>query len=353
MKKNILLILTGGTIVQSNKDGMLLIDEKAKNPNILDKINNNKEKLNLNKIDLSNLFKLDSSNITPVYWNKIIEEIKNNYDFYDAFIVLHGTDTLSYTCSAISYAMSNINKPIIFTGSQVPFDSIGSDAEMNIENAIRIATQEEIELKGVICVFASHIICGTRVKKVDEFNYDAFENFNNDDLGRIGCKIHFNYPQIEKHNSKYGNAKSSKDLIILQNFAMDKIVVLNEFPGLNKNYIENLIDLGVKGIVFRTYAGGNSNVGDENDSFENLRTLYKYLLAKKIPITVISQPPKGNTTMSDYKPGIIAKSLGAIPAHDMSTEALTVKLGWLIGQNLSYEEIKSKLEENVRGEINL
>lgn len=353
MRKKILLITTGGTILQTKVDGIFKIDDKRDSNCLLEQIIKNKEQLNIDKIDVHDSFKLDSSNITPFYWKKIIDEIYLNYDLYDAFIIIHGTDTLSYTCAALSYAMTDISKPVVLTGAQVPFDSVGSDAEMNLENAIRVATQDDVELKGIICVFGSYIMAGTRVKKISEFSYDAFENFNNTEIGRIGAKIHFNRLSVEKHNSKYGNAKTKEELNVADKFAMDKIVVLNEFPGLNHTFINALIESGVKGIVLRAYADGNSNIGDENDTFDNLREMYIMLEENKIPLAVISQPTKGNTTMNNYKPGIIAKQLGGVPAYDMSTEALTVKMGWLIAQDLSYEEIKSKLLENIRGEIEI
>lgn len=353
MKKNLLLITTGGTISQTEIDGIFHIDSSKNGSCILNQILKKTDELNINNIDICDLFQLDSSNITPFYWGKIINEIKINYSKYDAFIVLHGTDTLSYTCAALSYAMTNLDKPVILTGSQVPFNSVGSDAELNLENAIRVATQDIVKLKGIICVFGSHIITGTRVKKLSEFNYDAFENFNTSDLGRIGTKLRFNNIQVNNHNSKYGNAKSSDDLIVLPNFSMDSIVVLNEFPGLNKKCFEVLVDAGIKGFVLRSYAGGNSNVGKSTDTFENLRSAYEYLQEKQIPLAIISQPFQGNTTMDAYEPGKLAKELGGIPTYDMSTEALCVKLGWLIGQNLSYNEIKNALLQNIRNEIDL
>lgn len=353
MRKKILLITTGGTILQTKVNGIFKIDEQKSTNCLLDQIIKHKEELNIDEIDVHDAFKLDSSNITPKYWKKVIDEIYSNYDLYDAFVIIHGTDTLSYTCAALSYSMPNISKPVVLTGAQVPFNSIGSDAELNLENAIRVATQDDVNLKGIMCVFGSHIMTGTRVKKISEFSYDAFENFNNDGIGRIGTKIHFNEFAVKEHNNKYGEAKSCKELNIMDEFAMDKVIVLNEFPGLNKKFIKSMIESGVKGIVFRTYADGNSNVGDENDKFENLREVYKLLEENQIPLAIISQPSQGNTTMNNYKPGKLAKDLGGVPAYDMSTEALTVKLGWLIGQNLSYEEIKDMLLEDIRGEIRI
>ena len=353
MKKRLLLITTGGTILQTKVNGIFKIDEDKKSSCLLEQIIKHKEELNLDKIDVHEVFKLDSSNITPYHWKKIIDEIYVNYDSYDAFVIIHGTDTLSYTCAALAYAITNISKPVILTGAQVPFGTVGSDAELNLENAIRVATQEDLKLKGIICVFGSYIMTGTRVKKISEFSYDAFENFNNTEIGRIGAKIHFNSFSVAEHNSNYGEANASEELKIIDKFAMNEIIVLNEFPGLNSNFINGLIQSGVKGIIIRAYADGNSNVGSEKDKFDNLREMYKMLEKNRIPLAVISQPSKGNTTMNNYKPGKLAKDLGGVPAYDMSTEALTVKLGWLVGQNLSYQEIKDKLVENIKGEIEI
>lgn len=353
MRKKLLLITTGGTILQTKVNGIFKIDEQKNTSCLLDQVIKHKEELNIDQIDVHDVFKLDSSNITPNYWKKIIDEIYANYDLYDAFVITHGTDTLSYTCAALSYAMTNISKPVVLTGAQVPFNSVGSDAELNLENAIRVATQDDVNLKGIMCVFGSHIMTGTRVKKISEFSYDAFENFNNDGIGRIGTKIHFNDFAVKEHNNKYGEAKTYEELEIIDEFAMDEVMVLNEFPGMNCNFVNSLIESGVKGIILRAYADGNSNVGSKEDKFENIRGIYEMLRGMEIPLAIISQPSQGNTTMDNYKPGKLAKELGGVPAFDMSTEALTVKLGWLLGQELNYNEIRNMLLKNVRGEIRI
>ena len=138
---------------------------------------------------------MDSSDITPKHWIDLVNLIEVNYDEYDSFIVTHGTNTLGYTCAALSFAFANLNKPVILTGSQVPSGMPGSDALTNLNNAIRVAVWPYHPVKGIVAVFGSHIITGTRVKKSTEFDYDAFQSFTSASIGRIGRIINI-VPEI-------------------------------------------------------------------------------------------------------------------------------------------------------------
>ena len=330
--KKILLFTTGGTLAQENINGILDISNN-KNSDFF------KKYIDYNNIDIKELFSKDSSNIIQDDWNIIINGILENAEKYDGFIILHGTDTMAYSSCALALALGNIKKPILLTGGQIPLGNIGSDGKMNIDNCIRVIN--ETDLYGVYLVFGSHIIEGTRVKKESELDYDAFTSFADTCIGRIGVKIKLNRYNANKYMYKY-NDKSVNKI----EFAMDKICVLNEFPSINKNIFKSLINSGIKAFIFRTYADGNLCI-------DELKDVIIYLKKEKIPLVIISQPDRGCTTMSNYSVGKTAKELGCIPAFDMTTEALTVKLGWLLGQNLNYNEIIKKLNENIRGEINI
>jgi len=331
--KKVLILTTGGTLAQEGNNGVLDIVE-SKNSDFLKNI------LTYNEDDvyIKDLFAKDSSNIIQEDWGIIINEIINNISNYDGFIILHGTDTMAYTSAALSLALGGVKKPILLTGGQIPLGYVGTDGKMNIDNCIRIIN--ETDLYGVYLVFGSYIIAGTRVKKVSELDYDAFESFSDTCIGRVGVKIRLDYDNVNKYMSTY-NTQNNKI-----KFAMDKICVLNEFPSINKRIFTSLVENGIKAFIFRAYADGNLCIAE-------LEEIIKYLREKEIPIAIISQPDRGCTTMANYVVGQRAKELGAVPTFDMTTESLTVKLGWLIAQDLSYEEIRSKLNENIRGEIRI
>ena len=183
--KKVLLISTGGTIA-----GNIAGNENQVDANTFSKLLNNVSKMVKNKwnIDLEvsaedleengKALNLDSSDILPKHWRLLSNTVRENYDNYDAFVITHGTNTLGYTSAALSFAFENIDKPVILTGSQVPMDFPGADAMMNLENAIRVAIWPYDKIRGVIVVFGSRIISGTRVKKETEFDYDSFSSFS-------------------------------------------------------------------------------------------------------------------------------------------------------------------------------
>lgn len=353
MGKKILLITTGGTISQEhNKDGTAVTTEEKLSKTLLTGIDSKKESYGIASITSIDAFNIDSSNLTPDRWKTLCDIIIEKYDDFDSFIITHGTNTLGYTCAALSFAFSKIGKPIILTGSQVPWGEYGADAEMNLENAFRVAARSD-QLRGVLAVFGSHIITGTRVKKTTEFDYDAFKTFNSKaSLGRIGRVLRFDPDSVNEHNIKYGIARKKYDILCSSMFNMNDIVSLTEFPGMNKHFFERLVEVGAKGFILRSSGAGDPNIGDENDKIDNLRDAFKYLYEKKIPIVVTTQAPDGVASMNVNEPGVKARELGAIPAWDMSMEAMTTKLGWLLAQGFDYYNIVRQMSENIRGELN-
>ncbi len=280
--------------------------------------------------------------------------IYKKYDEFDAFIITHGTNTLGYSCAALSFAFANLNKPVVLTGSQVPSGMPGSDALTNLNNAMRVAVWPyQPAIKGVVAVFGSHIITGTRVKKNTEFDYDAFESFSTGSIGRIGRIININKQNLIKHHGYlqsdfYNPALSKEDLICKNDFDMN-IASLTEFPGMSSDIIINLVEKNdIKGFIFRAFGAG--------DVSHNLHPAFEYLKGKGIPIVVTTQAPNGNSNFQVNKPGQDLKEKGyAIPAYDMSIESQTTKFGWLLAQKakreLSYKDIGNKMITDMRGEI--
>lgn len=360
--KKILLISTGGTIAgQVAKDKQ--DSQKMRNPDdfsatIKPTRSYFEDKWNIDiEIDNEELCNLDSSDILPEHWVGLVKLIVEHYDNYDSFIITHGTNTLGYTCAALSFALANLNKHVILTGSQVPSGIPSSDALTNLNNAIRVAIwpYDETKLKGVVAVFGSHIITGTRVKKSTEFDYDALQSFSTVSIGRIGRIINFNKENLEKHNGYletkfYNRALISKDLIIENDFDM-RIASLTEFPGMNKDIFRNLVENNeIKGFIFRAFGAG--------DVSHHLHESLEYLKEEEIPIIVTTQAPNGNSNFQVNEPGQCLKEKElAIPAYDMSIESQTTKLAWLLAKRgkgkLSYEEIKREMIIDYRGEINV
>lgn len=284
-------------------------------------------------------------------WELLIQTIYDQYDNYDAFMVTHGTNTMGYSTAAVSYALGNLGKPIVFTGSQVSYNILGTDAVVNLENALRVITEQE-QLIGVFLIFGSKIITGTRVKKITEFDYDAFKTFGRlADVGYIGNTITINQESLDRHLSYLGTKSKTKTGLEVKNHFDNNIISLTEFPGLKAEYIIKLAESGVKGFILRATGAGDPNIAKDDCDYPNLREAFVYLQKHKIPIVVTTQAPDGVSSMNINEPGILAKQLGAIPAWDMSMETMVTKLSWLIANDYSYEEIQKLMLTSFRGEI--
>jgi len=360
----ILLISTGGTIagnVADDKKGGDITTKKADADDFSKLIkpteSHFKEKWGIDiEISTEELCNEDSSDILPEHWKGLVNIIVEKYDSYDSFIITHGTNTMGYTSAALSFAISNLNKPVIITGSQVPSGMPGSDALTNLNNALRVAVWPyHPTVKGVVAVFGSHIITGTRVKKNTEFDYDAFQSFTTASIGRIGRIININKINLEKHlnyleTDSYNKALMAVDLVYKNDFDM-RIASLTEFPGMSKDIFKSLVENNdIKGFVFRAFGAG--------DVSTKLHSAFEYLKDNEIPIVVTTQAPNGNSNFQVNEPGQkLHKNKIAIPAYDMSIESQTTKLGWLLAQkrdeNLTYADIYREMIHDIRGEVNV
>jgi L-asparaginase len=364
----ILLMTTGGTFGQVKNEQSISTFADSQNEKLLSKdyieelilsFKDAPKTEAIEKIDEISLFKKDSSNIIPEDWGKMVQNITEKYDDYHAFIIVHGTNTLGYTCAALSFALGRLGKPVVLIGSQIPYGYPGSDAKTNFENALRVVTQKKrTDLAGVMVIFGSQIISGARVEKTTEFAFDAFRAFFWGTLGVVGVDVEFNTKELDEHlqflNPK---AKYKSGLDINDKFSMDEIIVLNEFPGMTSDLLKMLVDSNmangknVKGIILRSTGAGDPNV-IKGEGQQSLNEGFQYLQEKQIPIIVATQSPDGVASMEINEPGYYAKeSFGVIPAWDMSIEAATIKLAWLIAQKFSYERIRSMMIQNFRGEV--
>lgn len=360
--KKILLITTGGTIA-----GQIAMDKRDDQDSrtadefselIKPTVYSLKRRWDIEvDIDSFELDNVDSSDIVPQHWTKLAALIKEKYDEYDSFIITHGTNTLGYTCAALSFALANLNKPVILTGSQVPSSVSGTDALTNLNNAMRIAVWPRVRnpIKGILAVFGSYIITGTRVKKDTEFDYDAFKSFGTASIGRIGRIINIDESNLAKHlryltTSQYPMARKAKNLICDNDFDT-RIVSLTEFPGLSPDIFKSIVENNdIKGFILRAFGAG--------DASNYLRPAFEFLKSEEIPIVVTSQAPNGISNFQVNEPGQHLRDNNlAIPAYDMSIESQTTKLAWLLAKKnkgeLNYSQICQEMVHDIRGEINV
>jgi len=356
MKKNILILFTGGTIA-----GNVAVTEANKGmksgtqsfANIVEDASGIIKRTWGTEIEyqIKELYNIDSSNILPEHWSKITNTVKQEYDNFDAFLIMHGTNTMGYTSSALSFALDNIGKPVVLTGAQVPLGYLGSDATMNLVNSLRICVWNYATVMGVMAVFGSKVITGARVKKGTDYDYDPFQSFQSGTIGDIGRYIRLSSAALEKHNSylskRHPLATSADSLINVNTFDTEKIVSITEHPGLKAELLTNLVDHNdLKGVVLRSFGAGDPN--------SRLFPFFEHLKEKKIPIVVTTQAPSGVSNFQVNETGqYLAEHDLAIPAHDMSMESMVTKLSWLVGQGKSYADIKTIMLEDLHGEIHI
>lgn len=354
--KRILVIFTGGTVAGNVAKSNVSQNVKSDPNSFMSILNSSIDIIKKNwNIEISpsivELFNVDSSNIQPENWTAIIGKIQEKYDDFDAFVVLHGTNTMGYTAGALSFALENINKPVIMTGAQVPLGYLGTDAVTNLVNALRLAVWEYHDVKGVIAVFGSKIISGTRVKKGTDFDYDPFRSFQTGTLGQIGRFMRIDDAALRKHVSYLSKYKplaiQSRVLSVKKDFDTKSIASLTEFPGMSADLFKSLVESNnIKAFIFRAFGAG--------DPSSHHFPAFEYLKSVKIPIVVTTQAPNGVASFQVNESGQYLKEHDlAIPAHDMSMEAMVTKLGWLLAQKMDYEQIKIKMLEDLHGEINV
>ena len=307
------------------------------------------------KITQDDYKRLDSSDIKPEHWIGLADRIQSRFDEFDSFVIAHGTNTLGYTCAALSFALANSGKPIILTGSQVPLGQPGSDAKTNLENAIRLATwrRGDLSMAGVICVFGSHIITGTRVKKSTEFDYDAFSSFGAASIGRIGRIIDVDDANLAKHRkdleTTYYPIAMTRDRLVCENHFETNIASLTEFPGMDYDLLKVLYtQKKTKGFIIRAFGAGDMS----NSSHDVLR----FLKEREVPVVVTTQAPNGNANLQVNQPGQdLEKEKLAIPTYNMNIESQTAKLMWLLwkkeNEGLKYETLCTMMRADMRGEI--
>ncbi|NGX83258.1 asparaginase [Aequorivita sp. KMM 9714] len=336
---NILLIYTGGTI------GMIKDFETGALRNFnFDELLNHIPELKLLDCNITTTSfpePIDSSNMNPKYWVDIATIIEENYDEIDGFVVLHGSDTMSYTASALSFMLENLGKPVIFTGSQLPIGDLRTDAKENLITSIQIASLRE---KGVpkiaeVCLYFEYkLYRGNRTTKINAEHFEAFESPNYPDLVQSGLHLVVNNEALYKPNRR-------KKLKVHKTMESN-ILLVKIFPGIDESTIKYLFDYPeMKGLVLETYGAGN--VTTEEWFINSLKNVIK----RRIPVINVTQCTGGSVNMGLYETSTELKKMGVISAKDSTTEAALAKLMYLLGENVSPNSFKTIFETSLRGEM--
>ncbi len=337
-KGSVLLVYTGGTLgMVRDEDGALVPFDFD---NILDQMPILKN-FALEITVISFQTPIDSSNILPKHWNCIGKIIFDNYDKYDGFVVLHGTDTMSYTASALSYMLKGLNKPVIFTGAQLPITSPRSDAHENLITALEIATKKEdgIPLVREVCVYFNYILLrGNRSKKVQSMHFSAFESQNYPELAHSGIMIEYNRPALKPY-------KEGAKLEFFEKFD-NNVKVMKLFPGICEELIEAVLCMpGLKGVVLETYGSGNA---PDSDWFIDC---LERAIKKGIIILNVSQCIGGYVMQGRYGTSSRLDEIGVLSGNDITLEAAITKMMHLLAQDMTIENVKKLLVQPICGEM--
>lgn len=285
------------------------------------------------EVETHKLFMEDSSDINQVHWAELATFIHQQYELYDGFVVLHGTDTMAYTASALSFALQNVDKPIILTGSQVPMSSIRSDARRNLVNAIEMATMDLPEI--AIC-FNDHVFRGNRSSKISIGDFDAFASPNYPSLAEIGLHI-----ELQNHIC------NPKDEIELSTTFSDQIFLLKIYPNLDPVFLQNIPLQGIRALIVEAFGSGNFPLSGDY----SLIPFFKQCLNNNVLLIFTSQAAYDAVDLSNYKSGRQALELGALSAGDMTTEATLTKLMYLLGNYTEAQTVRQKFIQNLAGEL--
>mgnify|MGYP003587628751 CR=1 FL=1 len=337
-KVSILVVYTGGTIgmVQDPESGAL-------HPINMDLLYQSIPVLkNFNyKIDTYSFDPLlDSSNMKPDFWIKLARIIEENYELYDGFVVLHGTDTMSYTASVLSFMLENLNKPVILTGSQLPLGVVRTDGRDNIINSIEMAAakDDETPLIPEVCIcFENKLFRGNRTNKYNAENFEAFVSGNYPALAKVGVYIRYKHHLILKPNFKKLKVHYNLD---------SNVAILKLFPGISENVVKSILSInGLKAVVMETYGSGNAPT--EKWFIDSLKSA----IDKGIIVFNVTQCKSGSVEIGKYETSVDLGKIGVIGGYDITTESAIAKLMFLLGKNISYDEICKQLQVSIRGEL--
>lgn len=338
-RTNILLIYTGGTIgmVKDYRSGAL----KAFNFKKLLKNIPELAQLDCHIDSVSFDTPIDSSNINTKHWVEIATIIESHYESHDGFVVLHGSDTMSYSASALSYMLENLRKPVIFTGSQLPIGDLRTDAKENLITSIQIAALQERGkpvVQEVGLYFEYKLYRGNRTTKINAEHFEAFASLNYPPIVESGVhlKVYKEYLMPKKRAKKFFVHKKMDN----------NVAILKLFPGFNESLLKSILQTeNLKALVLETYGAGNAPT--ENWLIENLKKAIK----NGLHIVNVTQCSGGSVIMGQYETSEQLKKLQLISGKDITTEAAVTKLMYLLGSEVSKGSFKTVFETSLRGEM--
>ena len=318
MRKHIYIAYTGGTIgMKPSRQGYVpaagfLSDTLKKMPEF------HRSEMPLFTLhEYDNL--IDSSDMDPSDWQRIADDIADNYDKYDGFIILHGTDTMAYTASALSFMLEDLSKPVIVTGSQIPLAELRSDGQVNLLNALYVAANFPIAEVGLF--FNNRLLRGNRSRKVDADGFSAFDSPNFPPLLEAGINIRLKAGEL---------AKTPNNTLTVSNVKAQPIGMVSLYPGIAPEVIKNTL---------------------QQPQNPELIAQLKYAKAREIPVLNCTQCMRGRVNMGGYATGHGLQEVGVLSGSDMTPEAALAKLHYLLSKGLPFEEISQLLTQNLRGEL--
>lgn len=339
-RPSILLIYTGGTIgmIKNQETGAL---ENFNFDMLLEQVPELK-RFNYRISTYTFTPPIDSSDMEPSHWAKIVKIIDFNYLYFDGFVILHGTDTMAYTASALSFMLENLAKPVILTGSQLPIGTLRTDGKENLITAIEIAAAKHPDgtpmIPEVCIFFENELMRGNRTTKINAENFNAFRSFNYPALAKAGIHIRYNEHLIRRPDP----SRPMKPHYLFDT----NVVVLTLFPGIQESIIDSVLHVpGLKAVVLKTYGSGNA------PQKEWLIRQLKEASDRGIVIVNITQCQSGSVEMGRYETGLQLLQAGVISGYDSTPECAVTKLMFLLGHGLSEKEIRHLMNSDLAGEI--
>lgn len=333
---NILILYTGGTFGMTyDQQGVLIPFDFNEILHHLPTLKNLALELTVISFDKP----IDSSNIEPAHWQVLARLIADHYETHDGFVVLHGTDTMAYTASALSFMLHGLDKPVVFTGAQLPISEPRSDARENLITALEVASAQKngVPLVGEVCIYFNYaLLRGNRSKKVESMQFDAFDSGNYPALAKAGVKIDYNFAAIRSPGGRRLELYSKLDT---------NVIVLKLFPGLREPAIRSVLATpGLKAVVMETYGSGNAPTSAA--LIDNLREG----IDAGILILNVSQCPGGRVMQGRYETSRELQKLGVIGCMDMTSEAALTKVMVLLGE-FGSEKTAAMMPEPIAGEL--
>ncbi len=339
-RPSVLLIYTGGTIgmVRNEETGAL---ENFNFDRLLEQVPELR-RFNYRISTYTFTPPIDSSDMLPEHWGKIVKIIEFNYDKFDGFVILHGTDTMAYTASALSFMLENLGKPVILTGSQLPIGQLRTDGKENLITAIEIAAgkrEDGSPMVPEVCIyFKEKLLRGNRTTKINAEQFNAFRSFNYPELATVGISIHYHESRIRRPDP---------DKPMRTHFLYDpNVVVLTLFPGIQPSLVHSVLHIpGLKAVVLRTFGTGNAPM------LSWFKDELMDAVSRGILFVNITQCQAGSVQMGLYETSLPLMEAGVVSGYDCTPECAITKLMFLIGHKLPLEQIRQMMNSDLRGEI--